>query len=73
MQKPSSNQSLFKLIISDQTPTKLKLFFVHFNGKTLSSVFEKFSFTSKFSGLKCKNRLFKRKNGFESSFYEIDV
>ena len=39
------------------------------NGQTFSSVFEQFSFTSNFFGLKMK----KLKNGFESSFYQIDV
>ena len=51
--KPSSNWSLFKHIISDQTLIKLKLFlpiYVHFNGQTFSSDFEQFSFTSKFFG-----------------------
>ena len=46
---------------------------MHFNGQTFSSVFEQFSFTSKFFGLKMQNTLFVRKNGFESSFYKIDV
>ena len=50
--KPSSNWSLFKLIISDKTLIKLKmmlfLIYVYFNGQTLSSVFEQFSFTSNF-------------------------
>ena len=53
--KPSSNWSLFKPIISDQTLIKLKYFLpihVHFNGQTFSSVFEQFSFTSKFFWLK---------------------
>ena len=72
--KPSSNWSLFKLIISDQTliknSTDFLLIYVHFNGQKFSSVFEQFSFTSKFFGLKCKNRFFLRKNGFESSFYK---
>ena len=57
--KPSSNWSLFKPIISDQKLIKFKRFFayiyVYFNGQTFSSVFEQFSFTSKFFGLKCKN------------------
>ena len=46
---------------------------MYFNVQTFSSVFEQFSSTSKFFGLKCKNRLFLRKDGFESSFYKIDV
>ena len=47
--------------------------YVYFNGQTFSSIFEQFPFTSKFFGLKCKNRLFLRKNGFESGFYKIDI
>ena len=43
--------------------------YVYFNGQTFSSVFEQFSFTSKFFGLKCKNRIFLGKNCFESIFY----
>ena len=55
--KPTANRSLFKLIISDQTLIKLKLLFflpiyVHFNGQTFRGVFEQFSFTSNFRGLK---------------------
>ena len=47
---------------------------VYFDGQTFSSVFEQFSFPSKFFGLKMqKNRFFLRKNGLESSFYKIDV
>ena len=47
--------------------------YVYFNGQTFSSVFEQFSFTSKFFGLKMQKSYFLRKNGFESSFYKIDV
>ena len=48
--------------------------YVHFNGQMFSSVFEQFSFTSKFFGLICKNRpFFLKKNDFESNFYKIDV
>ena len=47
--------------------------YVYFNGQTLSSVFEQFSFTSKFFGLKMQKSYFLRKKGFESSFYKIDV
>ena len=47
--------------------------YVHFNGQTFSSVFEQFSFTSKFFGLKMQKSTFLKKNGFESSFYKIDV
>ena len=64
--KPSPNWSLFKLIISDQTLIRLKLFlpiYVHFNWQTVSSVFEQFFFTSKVFGLNCKI------DGFESSFF----
>ena len=75
--KPSSNWSLFKLIISGQTLIKLKIFlpiYVHFNGQTLSSVFEQFSFTSKSFGLKMQKSPFsKRKNGFESNFFYIKL
>ena len=45
---------------------------MHFDGQTFSGVFEQFSFTSKFLGLKMQNRFFK-KNGFESNFYKTDV
>ena len=38
-----------------------------------SSVFEQFSFTSKFFGLKMQKSPFHRKNGFENSFYKNDV
>ena len=47
--------------------------YVYFNGQTFGSVFEQFSFTSKFFGLKMQKSYFFRKNGFESSFYKIDV
>ena len=47
--------------------------YVRFNGQTFSSVFEQFSFTSKFLGLKMQKSTFFKKNGFESSFYKIDV
>ena len=47
--------------------------YVHFNGQTFSSVFEQFSFTSKLFGLKVQQSYFLGENGFESSFYEIDV
>ena len=47
--------------------------YVYFNGQTFSSVFEQFSFTSKFFGLKMQKSYFLGKNGFESSFYKIDV
>ena len=41
---------------------------------TFSSLFEHFSFTSKFFGLKLQQSIFlKKKNSFESSFYKIDV
>ena len=46
---------------------------MHFNGQTLSVVFEQFSFTSKFLGLKMQKKKKDLKNGFESSFYKIDV
>ena len=44
----------------------------YFNRHTFSSVFEQFSFTSKFFGLKMQKSFFFKKNGFESSFYKID-
>ena len=47
--------------------------YVYFNGQTFSSVFEQFSFTSKFFGLKMQKLYFLGKNGFESSFYKIDA
>ena len=49
--------------------------YVYFNGQMFSSVFEQFSFTSKFFGSKMqKLYFFLGKNGFESSFfYKIDV
>ena len=48
--------------------------YVNFNGQTLSSIFEQFSFASKYFGLKMQKSTFlKKKNGFESSFYKIEV
>ena len=47
--------------------------YVYFNGQTFSSVFEQFSFTSNFFLVKNAKIVFFRKNGFESSFYKIDV
>ena len=46
---------------------------MHFNGQTLNGVFEDFSFTSKFLRLKMHKSIFNEKNGFESSFYNMDV
>ena len=47
---------------------------VYFNGQTFNSVFEQFSLTLKFFGLKMqKSYFFLGKKGFESSFYKIDV
>ena len=46
---------------------------MNFNGQTFTSVSEQFSFTSKFFGLKLQKNDFFKKNGFESSFYKIDV
>ena len=59
--KPSSNWSLVKLIIFDQTLIKVSDFlpiYVHFNVQTFSSVFEQFSFTSKFFGLEMQKSTF---------------
>ena len=53
--KPSYNQSLFKLTISDQELTKLNYFihkYVHFTGQKLSGVLEQLPFTRKFLGKK---------------------
>ena len=48
--------------------------YVHFNGQTFSSVFEQYSFTSKFFGLKMQKSTFLKKNGFASIFfYKIDL
>ena len=47
--------------------------YVYFNGQTFSSVFEQLSCTSKFFGLKMQNRISLGENGFECSFYKIDV
>ena len=73
--KPSSNRSLFKLIISDQTLIKLTGFLpicVHFNGQTFSSVFEQFSFTSKFFGIKMqKSTFFKEKMDLRVVFIKL--
>ena len=44
---------------------------VHFNGQAFSSVFEQFSFTSKFFLVKNAKIDFFKKTGFESSFYKI--
>ena len=46
---------------------------MHFNGQKFSSNFEQFSFTSKFFFGKNAKVDFFKKNGFESSFYEINV
>ena len=46
---------------------------MHFNEQTLSGVFEQFSFISKSLGLKNAKKTCFKKNGFESSFYKIDV
>ena len=46
---------------------------MHFNEQKFNSVFKQFSFVSKFSGLKMQNSTFLRNNGFERSFYKIDV
>ena len=51
--KPSSNRSLYKLVIFDQTLLKLRLFlpiYVHLNGQTFSSVFEQFFYFIFFFG-----------------------
>ena len=41
----------------------------YFNGQTFSSVFQQFSFTSKFLWLKMQKSTFCKKIGFESSFF----
>ena len=74
--KPSSNWTLFKVIISHQKLIKWKSFLpikMHFNGQTFNSVFEQFSFTSKFFWLKMQKSAFFKKNGCESKLYKIDV
>ena len=48
--------------------------YVHFNGQTISGVFEQFSFTSMFLGLEMqKSTFFKKKWFWEYLFYKIDV
>ena len=47
--------------------------YVYFKRQTFSSVFEQFSFTSKFFGLKMQKSYFVAKNGFESSFFFIYI
>ena len=42
-------------------------------GKHLAVFLNSFLLLQSFFGLEIKNRLFVRKNGFESSFYKIDV
>ena len=42
--------------------------YMQFNGQTFSGVFEQFSFTSIFWGLKMQKMTFLGKNSFESSF-----
>ena len=62
--KPSSNWSLFKLIISDQTLIRLNNFmpiYVYFNGQTFSSVFEHFFLLQSFFWLKMQKSYFFRK------------
>ena len=46
---------------------------MHFNGQTFSSVFEQFSFTSKFFGLKMQKSTSLKKKCFGEKFYKIDV
>ena len=67
--KPISNQSLFKLIISDQTLKNEMNFclYVHFNGQTFSGVFEQLSFASKFLGF-FKVKIVLKQVFFKSSF-----
>ena len=77
MIKPSSNWSLFKLIISDQKLIKLKCFCLYMCiliGKRLAVFLNTLHFTSKFFGLKIQKSTFLKKNDFESSFfYKIDI
>ena len=42
-------------------------------GKRLAVFLNSFLLLQSILGKKCKNRLFLKKNGFESSFYEIEV
>ena len=46
---------------------------MHFNGQTLSDVFEQFSFTSNFFELKMQKSTFCKKNSFKSSFFFIKL
>ena len=76
--KPSSNWSLFQLIISDQTLNKIETIFCLYMcilmGKRLTVFLNSFLFfTSKFFGLKMQKTTFFEKKGFESSSYEIDI
>ena len=44
---------------------------MQFNGQTFSGVFEQFSFTSKFLGLKMEKRCFKEKLVLRVVFYKL--
>ena len=47
--------------------------FVHLNWQTFSSVFEQFSFTSKFLGLKMQKTIFKEKMVLRVSFIKLTL
>ena len=71
--KPSSNRSLFKLIISDKIEAIVLPIMCILMGKRLAVFFNSFLLLQSFFGLKMhKSTFLKKKNGFESSFYIID-
>ena len=45
--------------------------YVHFNGQTFSGVFEQFSFTAKFFGLKMQKKTFLKKMVYESIYIKL--
>ena len=61
------------MVTSNSLFNKIEMIFLPIYRQTFSGVFEQFSFTSKFLGLKNHNSTFFKKNGFESSFYKIDI
>ena len=63
--KPSSNRSLFNLIISDKIEAIVLPIYVYFNGQTFSSVFNSFLLLQSFFGVKnAKIDFFKEKKWF---------